>query len=127
MTTTLNSLMREAHRIAKAIRSNYSSYSLALSDGLRAAHAEAKIADQRKGKQVDTFRITAKGRSFEQARKLLVSRGGKFDSSSKTWGVESGAISDDTARLFGLQKISAPSKTLDDIYRDWSDNQNSTY
>lgn len=76
---------------------------------------------------MDTFKITASGRHFEQARKLLVKRGGKFDPTSKTWAVESGAIDNETAELFGLQRIAVPSKTLDDIYRDWSDNPNSDY
>ncbi len=69
----------------------------------------------------DTVRITASGRDFQYAVKLIKKRGGTFNPSTKTWTVPAGSL--DGSEY--VTKVSEPS--IDDIYRDWSDNPNSIY
>jgi hypothetical protein len=74
----------------------------------------------------DQFKITASGRNFQQAVKLLKKRGGTFDGEKKTWSVVAGKIDTEDMKLWGLAKVAAVSAEAE-MYRDWSENPNSNY
>lgn len=50
------------------------------------------------------IRITANGRNFQQAVKLLKKRGGQFDGQS--WTLPAGSIDADNCRTWGLEIVS---------------------
>lgn len=70
----------------------------------------------------DTVKIIASGKNFSYAVKLLKKRGGKFDEASKTWAVPAGSMSDATEYVRKVVPVDAGEA----MYRDWSDNPNSS-
>ncbi len=70
----------------------------------------------------ERVKITAGGRDFQYAVKLLKKRGGTFEPATKTWVVPVGSMDGSPY----VEKV-GPVDHLETVYRDWDRNTNSIY